>query len=150
MPVASFEECRVPLCLSVYDLGRRQTTIIDKGELASAIQASCALPVLFHPVRREGRLLSDGGIADRPGLEGMHRSGRTFYHHLGSRSPWRRPGSVSLKIPQRDAMVSLQIQGLPRANPFYLERGIAAMKAAEDATRRALDLPVGADRLVRV
>jgi NTE family protein len=80
----------------------------------------------------------------------MHSSGRTFYHHLGSRSPWRRPGGVSLKIPSRESMVSLQIQGLPRANPFFLARGIAAMEAAEEATRRALDQPIGVDRVVCV
>lgn len=142
LPVTTFEECRVPVRVSVYDLGQRQTQVIDKGDLASAIHASCALPVLFHPVRRDGRLLSDGGIADRPGLLGTGTDRRIFYHHIASRSPWRRPGSAALRIPKRDSMVSLRIGDLPRANPFHLERGVQAMREAREATLRALDVPI--------
>ncbi len=150
LPVQRFEECRVPVSLSVFDLGSRTTSVVESGDLASAMQASCALPVLFHPVRREGRLLSDGGIADRPGLLGMHSQERVFYHHLGSRSPWRRAGSASLKIPKREHMMSLQMQDLPRANPFRLHRGVEAMRMAEDLTRRALGRSLGSDCVVCV
>jgi NTE family protein len=105
--------------------------------------------VLFHPVKREGCLLSDGGIADRPGLDGMNPEARTFYHHIASRSPWRRAGSKALQIPRRDSMVSLRITDLPRANPFHLERGVAAMQAAQEATKRALGQPI-VDSIVSV
>jgi NTE family protein len=105
--------------------------------------------VLFHPVRREGRLLSDGGIADRPGLRGTEERQRILYHHIASRSPWRRPGSAALRIPRRESMVSLRIAKLPRANPFHLERGVDAMHAAQNATRRALQEPI-VDGLVAV
>ncbi len=147
LPVQTFSECRVPVSLSVYDLAKRRTRVLAEGGLASAIMASCALPVLFHPVRREGCLLSDGGIADRPGLDGMKHSDRTFYHHIASRSPWRRAGSKALQIPTRDNMVSLRIEGLPRANPFHLERGVAAMRSACEATSRALDQPLIAEQV---
>ena len=142
LPVETFEACTTPVRISVYDLGKRQTQVIDSGDLASAIHASCALPVLFHPVRRDGRLLSDGGIADRPGLSGTGGCRRVFYHHIASRSPWRRPGGAALRIPKREAMVSLRISELPRASPFHLERGVQAMKAAREATLRALELPI--------
>lgn len=142
LPVSTFAECRLPVRISVYDLGKRQTQVLEDGDLASAIHASCALPVLFHPVRRQGRLLSDGGIADRPGLLGTESDPRIFYHHIASRSPWRRPGSAALRIPRRDSMVSLRIEKLPRANPFHLERGVQAMQEAQEATRRALQEPI--------
>ncbi len=142
LPVQSFAECRAPVSISAYDLGIRKTRILEEGDLASAILASCAFPVLFHPVKRDGCLLSDGGIADRPGLDGMKPSERTFYHHIASRSPWRRAGSKALQIPRRDSMVSLQITELPRANPFHLDRGVVAMGAAEEATKRALSLRI--------
>jgi len=142
LPVSTFEECKLPVRISVYDLGKRQTQVLEEGDLASAIHASCALPVLFHPVRRDGRLLSDGGIADRSGLTGTGNDRRVFYHHIASRSPWRRPGSAALKIPRRDSMVSLRIEKLPRANPFHLERGVQAMQQAREATSRALQEPI--------
>lgn len=149
LPVTTFAECRAPLSISVYDLGARKTKVLSSGELASAIQASCAFPVLFHPVRRDGHLLSDGGIADRPGLDGMDAGARIFYHHIASKSPWRRAGSKALQIPARDSMVSLRILSLPRANPFRLERGVQAMDAAFEATKRALGRPID-DAVVEV
>lgn len=149
LPVTRFEECKIPVHISVYDLAKRKTAVLSEGDLASAIQASCAMPVLFHPVRRDGRLLSDGGLADRPGIAGSPKQERILYHHIASRSPWRRPGSRTLQIPKREAMVSLRINELPRANPFHLDRGVQAMSVAQEATRRALDLPI-VDSLVTV
>lgn len=142
LPVTTFEECPNSVKLSVYNIGRRQTDVLETGSLISAIHASCALPLLFHPVRRAGQLLSDGGIADRPGLAGMKSGERVLYHHIASRSPWRKKGSVGLQIPQRPDMVSLSIEGLPRVNPFHLDRGVTAMREARLATERALSMPV--------
>jgi NTE family protein len=53
-PVSQFEDRTVPVRLSVFDLGARRTEIIERGELSSAIHASCAFPFLFHPVRIAG------------------------------------------------------------------------------------------------
>jgi NTE family protein len=148
MPARTIEACRVPLAVSAFDLGARRTAVLGSGDLATAICASCAFPGLLHPVRRDGRWLSDGGIADRHGLAGMPAAtGATLlYHHLASRSPWRRAGGPALRMPRRDDMVALRILGLPRVHPFRLTAGRLALVAARDATRRALELP--ADRLL--
>ena len=142
MPAGTFDACRVPLSVSAFDVGARRTVVLDAGDLASALVASCAFPGLLHPVRREGRLLSDGGIADRPGLAGLRAQPAgesTFYHCLVSRSPWRRRGSPVLAAPERRDTFTLHIHGLPRVNPFRLGAGRAALAAAREATRRALD-----------
>ena len=141
LPVRCFEACRIPLAVSVYDLMARRTRVIEAGLLAPAIQASCTLPGLFHPTWHEGRPLLDGGILDRPGLHGIPRGERVFYHHLASRSPWRRKQSPALEIPSRPAFRALVIRGLPRVGPFRLHHGRDALEAARAATRRALDLP---------
>ncbi len=147
LPVSDFADCPKNVKLSAFNLLKRKTEVLTTGSLASAIHASCALPVLFQPVRRRGQLLSDGGIADRPGLAGMNSDERVLYHHISSRSAWRRRGSASLKIPKRHNMVSLSIQGLARANPFHLERGVSAMREARLTTERALAMPI-CDELV--
>jgi NTE family protein len=142
---AQFASCRVPLAMSAFDIAARRTVVLDSGDLASAVCASCAFPGLLHPVRRDGRLLYDGGIADRPGLAGLagQPAGEpTLHHHLASRSPWRRPGSPSLAIPVRADTISLRIAGLPRVHPFRLAAGRAALHAAHRAMRRALSAPV--------
>lgn len=144
LPAAEFAGCRAPLAVSVFDLRTRTTRVLRHGDLASAIHASCALPVMFHPVLRDGRWLSDGGIADRPGILGLASCERVLYHHIVSRSPWRRRSSSALRVPERAGLVALSIPGLMRPSPWRLARGALAADAAYRATRRALAQPVAA------
>lgn len=150
LPVRTFEQCLVPAAVSVFDVLTRSTRVVSSGELATAIRASCTVPVLFHPVWREGRPLLDGGILDRPGLAGMPEGERVLFHHIVSRSPWRRADSEGLRIPKRANMVVLKVHGLPRSGPFRLDHGRRALEAAREATRRALSLPIGEDGVVDV
>ena len=142
LPVRTFEESPVPLALSVWDVLARRTVVLDDGLLAPAIHASCALPVLFHPVRHGGRLYADGGIADRPGLAAVGERERVLYHHLTARSPWRRRGSPALRVPARRGLEAIALDGLPRLGPFRLARGRAAMELAVAGTREALGRPL--------
>jgi NTE family protein len=149
LPAPLFENCRVPAGLSVYDVLSRSTRVVDAGPLAPAIVASCAVPGLFHPVWLGGRPLLDGGILDRHGLAGMPAETRVFYHHLASRSPWRRRGSSSLEVPNRHDMTALVIDTLPRVGPFRLERGMRAFDIGASAAKEALGQPI-TDGIVRV
>ena len=136
----SFERARVRAALSAFDVRARRTVVLDRGDLASAICASCAFPGLLQPVRVGGRAMLDGGIADRPGHAGLAPSARrVLFHHLASRSPWRRRAP---EIPRRDGMVTVTLAGLPRLGPFRLARGAEAFDRAREATLRALDAPV--------
>jgi NTE family protein len=135
----TFAECRFALGVSACDLLRLQTRVLDQGPLAPAVHASCAFPLLFQPVWLDGRPHADGGILDRHGLAGIPPRGRLLYHHLGSRSPWRLPGSRALQAPTRRETVTLVIDGLPRLGPFRLSPGPVALQRARDAARRALD-----------
>ncbi|HVJ93261.1 MAG TPA: patatin-like phospholipase family protein [Labilithrix sp.] len=145
LPAHTFAQCRIPTAVSAFDVLRRKTQVLDRGELAPAICASCALPILFQPVRIEGRAYLDGGIVDRPGLEGMPASeSRVLFHHIASRSPWR----LKNEVPTRAGMITLAIEGLPRSGPFRLDAGRRAFRAARAATRRALELPLKGNVLV--
>jgi NTE family protein len=141
-PSKRFEDTRAPVAVSTFDVVQRRTHVVRTGLLAPAVVASCAVPFLFHPVRHEGRLLLDGGIRDRAGLAGA-LAGRTLFHHLASRSPWRLPGDPALEVPVKEGLVTLVIDGLPRANPHRLAPGVRAMTLAHEATKRALDRPLG-------
>ncbi|MDX1496620.1 MAG: patatin-like phospholipase family protein [Salinisphaeraceae bacterium] len=139
--IKDFDECRVPLAVSVHEVVSRQTRIIQNGPLVPAVYASCCVPIMFQPLRLNGRLVVDGGVSDRPGLAGMPE-GRVLYHHLSSRSPWRRKRGAHSQIPQRSNMVSLVIDNLPRSGPNKLEAGRAAFEQARAMTQRALDIPL--------
>ncbi|MGI9265505.1 MAG: patatin-like phospholipase family protein [Gammaproteobacteria bacterium] len=141
-PIDRIEQCRFPLVISAFDLFRLRIQILSDGPFAESIYASCAVPFLFRPIRIGSAYLIDGGVADRPGLAGVATRERVFYHHIASRSPWRRRNSVALRVPQRDNMVSLIIRQLPRPGPDRMRRGRAAWEAAREATLAALDEPI--------
>ncbi len=140
LPATTFEQCRADLVVSVFDVLKRCTQTLDSGPLAPAIHASCAVPVMFHPVWIRGRPFLDGGVADRPGIAGVGADERVLLHHLASKSPWR---LQSPRPPQRPHMVTLEIEGLPRVNPFRLDRGAAALDHARARTHQALGKALG-------
>ncbi len=139
LPNARFDRCRVPAAVSAFEVRSRRTRVLEAGDLRAAIQASCAVPLLFHPVAIEGRSYLDGGILDRPGLAGMPASEpRVLFHHIASKSAWR----TKLDMPRRRNMVTVALQDLPRSGPFRLEAGRHAFRAARAAMKRALDAKI--------
>lgn len=58
----TFEELKIPLTVTATDYYGHQLHVIGEGDLVSALGASAAIPAVFQPVRRDGRLLIDGGI----------------------------------------------------------------------------------------
>jgi NTE family protein len=147
--VRDFSACRTSVTVSVYDVLSRRPRALDHGDLARAIHASCAVPIMFHPVWIAGRPYVDGGVTDRPGLSGVPQGARLMCHHLASRSPWRRRNSPALEVPRRANAVTLVIDGLPRIHPFALERGAAAYDRAQSAMEEALRQPI-VDGVVRI
>ncbi len=143
LPGPSFEACRVPTRISVFDVWSRRTEVITRGELAPAIRASCALPGMFHPVWIAGRPKLDGGIADRPGLFGADAGERILHHHLTSTSPWRRFYKKEQGLPERrPGLQVVAIEGLPRVTPMALPRGQEAFEKARREATLALSRPV--------
>ena len=59
---ASFEELKIPLKVTATDYFGHKLAVFDSGELHSALAASAAIPAVFRPVMRDGRMLIDGGI----------------------------------------------------------------------------------------
>jgi NTE family protein len=139
LPVRTFEECRWPVAVSAYDVAAKATAVLRTGPIAPAVHASGAVPLLFHPVWIDGRAYVDGGVSDRHGLAATRPGERILYHHLTSRSPWRRKDDPALRVPVRDGLRAVAIEGLPRSGPFKLHRGPEAMARAAEAMRAALD-----------
>ncbi len=59
----TFTELKLPFAAVATLLPKRQAIAIKTGQLASAINASCAIRFLRRPVIREGQKLKDGGMA---------------------------------------------------------------------------------------
>jgi len=61
---ATFADLEIPLVVACTDLATGRLALIRQGPIARAVQASCALPGIFAPVRESGRVLIDGGFVE--------------------------------------------------------------------------------------
>lgn len=59
---ATFADLKLPFAATTTEMPGKRTVMITKGDLASAISASCALRGIRRPVSREGKRLKDDGI----------------------------------------------------------------------------------------
>lgn len=67
LPVISiddFDELPIPFRAVATDIVSGEAVAIGSGDLAVAMRASMSAPGIFKPVRRDGRILVDGGIAN--------------------------------------------------------------------------------------
>jgi NTE family protein len=58
----TFHDIKLPLKIVACDVKHKASIVIEKGNLAEAVMASCAMPGVFQPVRFKEELLVDGGI----------------------------------------------------------------------------------------
>ena len=62
--VKDFDRLHIPFRAVATDLETGEEVIIDSGSLASALRASMSVPGVFAPVRHNGKMLVDGGMAN--------------------------------------------------------------------------------------
>lgn len=59
---SSFAQLQIPLKVTATDYYGHKLAVLEEGDLISALAASAAIPAVFRPVTRGGRMLIDGGI----------------------------------------------------------------------------------------
>jgi NTE family protein len=64
VPIANIEGLKIPFAAVAVDLNRGKRVVLDRGPVARAVRASCAIPGVFNPVDHQGKLLVDGGVVD--------------------------------------------------------------------------------------
>src|SRR5690606_24942677 len=58
----TFAGLKIPLKVTATDFFGHKLAVFSEGDLHSALAASAAIPAVFKPVVRDGRMLIDGGI----------------------------------------------------------------------------------------
>jgi NTE family protein len=71
----TFDELRVPFRAVAANLLTGEEVEIGHGNVGQAVRASCTIPAVFEPVSREGRLLVDGGLANKLPVDVVRRMG---------------------------------------------------------------------------
>lgn len=61
---ARVEDLPIPMVITAADFYEAREVIIERGDLRSAVAASCAIPPVFGPVMRDNVVLVDGGLCN--------------------------------------------------------------------------------------
>lgn len=135
--VRRFEDCVLPLAVSVWDIAAFQQKVLKAGDLISAVRASCAVPFLFQAVNIDGRWYWDGGVGDLAGCAGVDKNARVLYHHCSVV-----PEGFAAVTKNYPRSVAVDLSNLPFPNPYRMEVGITALAATRAALWQLLDRPV--------
>ena len=65
----SFDSLNIPLIVSATNVRKGKNTFLSHGELIMSVLASCAVPVIFEPIRLNGETFMDGGILNNLPIE---------------------------------------------------------------------------------
>lgn len=64
LPAREFSDLKLPFYAAATNLYTGKVEYINEGPLIPAVKASCAIPVLFSPVKLGEHLYADGGVLD--------------------------------------------------------------------------------------
>lgn len=75
---ASFDQLNTPFAAVATDIVSGEVVIMNEGEVAPAVRASCSVPGVFTPYRRHGRLLVDGGVIANLPVQAVRQMGAEY------------------------------------------------------------------------
>lgn len=92
-----FDSLDIPFRAVATDIRTRAVVVLSAGDLAQAVRASMAIPLVFDPERIGGRDLVDGGLAANVPVATARRAGATRV--IVSDVSWRPPDTVRVTNP---------------------------------------------------
>jgi NTE family protein len=75
LPLRRLEDAQIPVHIVTTDVMSGEEVVLDSGDAVSAVLASAAIPAVFAPVERDGRVLMDGGVANNAAVSHAIRLG---------------------------------------------------------------------------
>lgn len=83
----NFDDFPIPYRAVATDLNAAEPYVIDHGDLAMAMRASMAVPLVFGPVKHQGKFLADGGILDNLPVDVAKKMGADIIIAVNIASP---------------------------------------------------------------
>ena len=77
LPYSRLENAALPIHIVASDMVTGAEVVLSHGPVVDAVLASAAIPGVFEPVRIDGRLLVDGGVANNTPISTAVRLGAT-------------------------------------------------------------------------
>ncbi len=115
-PDDSFESLNIKLFVTATDMLAARLEIFTHGPLIPALLASSAVPIVFTPLRFEGRLYSDGGVLNNFPIEPLQVLCDAIVGVYASplRSPEQAELKSTLAVSQRAFEVAMFLNSRPK------------------------------------
>jgi NTE family protein len=101
----NFDDFPIPFRAVASDLNAAEPYVIDHGDLAMAMRASMAVPLVFGPVKYQGRFLADGGILNNLPVDVAKQMGADIVIAVNISSPLN-------KIDENSSIISVSYQSV--------------------------------------
>lgn len=111
------EDTRVPLHIVATDVLDGESVLLSSGDLATALMASTAIPVVFPHVEMAGRCLVDGGVSNNTPIASAVALGAEHVVVLPTGTP------CAMQEPPRD-MAALALHVMALQNMRQLDRDV--------------------------
>ena len=76
--LGSFDDLPIPFRCVATDMEDGHPVVMSEGDLSTALRATMAIPGVFNPVERNGRVLADGGLLDNLPADVVKEMGADF------------------------------------------------------------------------
>ncbi len=100
-----FDKFPIPFRAVATDLNAAEPYVINHGDLAMAMRASMAIPLVFGPVKYQGRFLADGGILNNLPVDVVKQMGADIVIAVNISSPLN-------KIDENSSVISVSYQSV--------------------------------------
>jgi NTE family protein len=101
----NFDDYPIPYRAVASDLNAAEPYVIDHGDLAMAMRASMAVPLVFGPVMHQGRFLADGGILNNLPVDVVKQMGADIVIAVNISSPLS-------KIDDKSSVITVSYQSV--------------------------------------
>lgn len=82
----NFDSLPIPLACIATDIVTNKKEVIRTGNLAEAMRASMGIPLVFTPIRKNGKVLIDGGFKDNLAVETAKEMGADYIIAIDAQS----------------------------------------------------------------
>jgi len=105
--ITDFDRLYIPFRACASDIGNGEGVVIGSGDLATAMRASMAVPVVFAAAEIDGRLLVDGGITDNLPIDVARRMGADIVIAIDISSPYQPAEEVNSLLSITEQLTSI-------------------------------------------
>ncbi|MDO5577174.1 MAG: BamA/TamA family outer membrane protein, partial [Fibrobacter sp.] len=107
-----FDNLPIPIRIIATDLISGNKIVIHNGNLATAIRASCSIPLAFSPIQLDSLLLIDGGLTSNIPVLTAKEKGHNFVVVVDVTSPMLSESDLENPVRLVDQIISIGTKGL--------------------------------------